>query len=404
MFMKRESLQEVLKEQAGAVVAVISMRLVLLCFVVSLLAIGITSKQAKAAVLQADRVDVLYHSYDGGGMTIDGPAILLRKKTSESFAVSAYYYVDSISSASVDVMSTASPYTEKRKEAQLGLEYLHEKTLMDISVRQSDESDYLAKSVNLNISQDTFGDLTNLSLGLAYSDNEIKRNGDEFFAEQSQQYRLRAGISQILTRNLSMNLNFEAVADEGYLNSPYRSVRYVDNTQSSGVGYQSEVYPNTRNSFASKISASYYLPYRAALFVHYRYFSDSWQIDATDVEVSYRHPIAELFEIELKVRHYQQSQASFYSDLFAYRDAQNYLARDKELSEFEDLTLGLGLTFLVPQKYSFGDLRSEASLQWDYIKFDYKNFRDPTAGEGVGTEPAYGFSANVIRIFYSLYF
>ncbi len=383
---------------------VTSMRLLLLCFIVSLLVISITSKQALAAVLQADRVDVLYHSYDGGGMKIGGPAILLRKKTSEKFAVSAYYYVDSISSASVDVMSTASPYTEKRKEAQLGLEYLHEKTLVDISVRQSDESDYLAKSVNLNISQDTFGDLTNLSLGLAYSDNEIKRNGDDFFAEQSQQYRLRAGISQILTRNLSMNVNFEAVADEGYLNNPYRSVRYVDNAQPAGVGYQSEVYPNTRNSFASKISASYYLPYRAALFVHYRYFSDSWQIDATDVEFSYRHPIAEVFEIELKVRHYQQSQASFYSDIFAYRDAQNYLARDKELSEFEDLTFGLGFTYLVPQKYSFADLRSEASLQWDYIKFDYKNFRDPTAGEGVGTEPLYGFSANVIRIFYSLYF
>ncbi|WP_052093614.1 DUF3570 domain-containing protein [Colwellia psychrerythraea] len=384
--------------------AVISIRSVLFSFVIALLVICITSEESQAAVLQPDRIDVLYHSYDGGGMKIDGPAILLRKKTSETFAVSAYYYVDSISSASVDVMSTASPYTEKRKEAQLGLEYLHEKTLMDISVRQSAESDYLAKSINLNISQDTFGDLTNLSLGLAYSDNEVKRNGDEFFNEQSQQYRLRAGISQILTRNLSMNLNFEAVADEGYLNNPYRSVRYIDNTQPSGVGYQSEVYPNTRNSFASKISASYYLPYRAALFVHYRYFSDSWQIDATDVEVSYRHPIADVFEIELKVRHYQQTQASFYSDLFAYQDAQNYLARDKELSEFDDLTVGVGFTYFVPQKYSFGDLRSEASLQWDYIKFDYKNFRDPTAGDVVGTEPLYGFSANVIRIFYSLYF
>jgi len=365
---------------------------------------SMAGNNAHAAVLQDDRVDVLYHSYKGGGMSIDGPAILLRKKTSESLAVSAYYYVDSISSASVDVMSTASPYTEKRKEAQLGIEYLHEKTIMDFSVRQSKESDYLAKSVNLNISQDTFGDLTNLSLGLAYSDNEVMRNGDEFFAEQSQQYRIRAGISQILTRNLSINLNVEAVTDEGYLNNPYRSVRYIDNTQPSGVAYQSEVYPNTRNSFASKISASYFLPYRAALFFHYRYFSDSWEIDASDIEVSYRHPIADAFELELKVRQYQQTQASFYSDLFPYQDAQNYLARDKELSEFDDLTLGLGITYLVPVKYVYGGLKSEVALQWDYIKFDYKNFRDPTAGDIVGSEPLYGFSANVVRLFYSLYF
>jgi len=387
------------------VVVVINMRWYLsLCFLTCLLLISTASKNVEAAVLQDDRVDVLYHSYKGGGMSIDGPAILLRKKTSETLAVSAYYYVDSISSASVDVMSTASPYTEKRKEAQLGLEYLHEKTLMDFSVRQSKENDYLAKSVNVNISQDTFGDLTNLSLGLAYSDNEVKRNGDEFFAEQSRQYRIRAGISQILTRNLSMNLNFEAVTDEGYLNNPYRSVRYIDNSQPSGVGYQSEVYPSTRNSFATKISASYFLPYRAALFIHYRYFSDSWEIDASDIEISYRHPIAGVFELELKVRQYQQTQASFYSDLFPYNNAQNYLARDKELSEFDDLTLGLGFTYLVPPKYVYGDLKSEVSLQWDYIKFDYKNFRDPTAGTVVGSEPLYGFSANVIRLFYSLYF
>jgi hypothetical protein len=405
MYMKRENPQGDLRELAVVVVAVINMRLCLLVgFIISLMLTLSTCQKAHAAVLQNDRIDVLYHSYKGGGMSIDGPAILLRKKTSETLAVSAYYYVDSISSASVDVMSTASPYTEKRNEAQLGLEYLHEKTLMDFSVRQSKEDDYLAKSVNFNISQDTFGDLTNLSLGLAYSDNEVKRNGDAFFEEQSQQYRIRAGISQILTRNLSIGLNFEAVADEGYLNNPYRSVRYIDNTQPSGVGYQSEVYPNTRNSFASKISASYFLPYRAALFVHYRYFSDSWQIDSSDIEVSYRHPFADVFELELKVRQYQQTQASFYSDLFPYNNAQNYLARDKELSEFDDLTLGLGLTYLVPAKYVYGGLKSEVSLQWDYIKFDYKNFRDPTAGEVVGEEPLYDFSANVIRLFYSLYF
>ena len=161
--------------------------------------LGFISFDNRAAVLDVDRLDVLYHSYDGGGMKIDGPAILLRKKASESLAFSAYYYVDTISSASVDVMSTASPYSEKRVEGQLGVEYLHDKSIISFSIRQSDESDYLSKSFNVNISHDTFGDLTNLSLGLAFGDNEIKRNGDENFEEQSQQYRIRAGINQILT-------------------------------------------------------------------------------------------------------------------------------------------------------------------------------------------------------------
>ncbi|WP_445777422.1 DUF3570 domain-containing protein [Shewanella sp.] len=371
---------------------------------VATLCLAMSGLTAQAAVLDPDRADVLYHSYEGGGMTIDGPSVMLRKKTSESVAITAYYYLDSISSASVDVVSTASPYSEKRHEGQIGVEYLHDKTLMSLNLRQSDEDDYLAQSFSVNVSQDTFGDLTNINLGLSYGDNEIRRNGDDQFEEQSEQYRIRAGINQILTRNLSASLNVEAIADSGYLNNPYRTVRYVDNSIPSGVGYQAEVYPETRNSFAAKLSASYFLPYRAALFFHYRHFNDSWEITASDVEVGYRHPIGDSLELEFKVRYYQQTQAEFYSDLFPYRDAQNYLARDKELSDFSDITYGLGITYLLPASMSFADTRSEASIQWDYIDFQYNNFRDPTAEGGVGNEPFYGFSANVIRAFVSVYF
>jgi len=370
----------------------------------SILFLGLIAPFGQAADLDPDRADVLYHSYEGGGMKIDGPAILIRKKASDSVAVTAYYYLDSISSASIDVVSTASAYSEERTEGQLGLEYLHDKTLMSFSVRQSDEDDFLAQSLSLNVSQDTFGDLTNISLGLSYGDNEVKRNGDDNFEEQSQQYRIRAGINQILTRNLTTNLSFEAIADKGYLNNPYRTVRYTDNSIPSGVGYQSEIYPETRNSFATKLSASYFLPYRAALFFHYRFYSDSWEIESSDVELAYRHPIGDVLELELKLRYYQQSQAAFYSDLFPYQDAQNYLARDKELSDFDDFTVGIGVTYTLPKYLSFGEMRSEASLQWDYIDFSYNNFRDPTAEGGVGNEPFYGFSANVIRAFFSLYF
>ena len=365
---------------------------------------ALLSLNAQAAVLEKDKADVLYHSYQGGGMSIDGPAVLVRKKASESFAVSAYYYVDTISSASVDVMSTASPYTEERKEFQLGAEYLHDKTLMAVTVGQSDESDYLAKSVALNISHDTFGDLTTVSFGLVVGDNEIKRNGDENFLENSEQYRVRAGINQVLTRNLTAGINVEAVADEGYLNNPYRTVRFIDASNAAGVSYQSEVYPNTRNSFAVKLSSSYYLPYRAALFAHYRYFTDSWDINSQDFELMYRQPFGDSFELEFKARYYKQTAANFYSDLFAYRDAQNYLARDKELSDFDDLTVGMGFTYKIPNRFSPNDWQSEVTLQWDHIRFNYNNFRNPNAAGGVGAEPFYAFSANVVRAFISVYF
>ena len=75
-----------------------------------------------------DRTDVLYHLYEGGGIQIDGPSILVRKKVGKSVSFVSNYYVDMISSASIDVVTTASPYTEERTQWSLGMDYLRGNT------------------------------------------------------------------------------------------------------------------------------------------------------------------------------------------------------------------------------------------------------------------------------------
>ncbi|MET0043277.1 MAG: hypothetical protein ABW100_07125 [Candidatus Thiodiazotropha sp. 6PLUC3] len=107
-----------------------------------------------ATVLPEDRADIMYHRYDGGGVEVDGPSILVRKSVSDSLSLNANYYVDSISSASVDVVSTASPYTEERTETSLSMDYLHNKTLMSLALTKSDESDYLSDTGSFTISHD----------------------------------------------------------------------------------------------------------------------------------------------------------------------------------------------------------------------------------------------------------
>ena len=75
---------------------------------------------AGAGVLPDDRADALYHRYDGGGVTVDGPSMLVRKKFGENFSVAANYYVDMVSSASIDVVTQASPYKETRTPGEPG--------------------------------------------------------------------------------------------------------------------------------------------------------------------------------------------------------------------------------------------------------------------------------------------
>jgi len=70
-----------------------------------LVLIALVANLAQAAVLPDERIDILYHGYDGGGAQIDGPSILVRKSVGSSVSVAASYYVDMLSSASIDVQT-----------------------------------------------------------------------------------------------------------------------------------------------------------------------------------------------------------------------------------------------------------------------------------------------------------
>ncbi len=359
--------------------------------------------QLLAAVLPEERVDLLYHSYDGGGVEVTGPSLLLRKNIGNSVSVGLNHYVDNVSSASIDVVVTASPYTEKRVENSFAFDYLRDKSTMSLGLTRSSESDFDASTMALGVSQDMFGDLTTVSLGFAFGDNIIRQNGNDDFEETAQVRSYRLGISQIFTRNLVTALTLETITDAGYLNNPYRLVRYEDSTSSDGFSFQPEVYPETRTSTAISMRANYYLPQRAALRGAVRLFKDSWDIDATTYEIGYTFPYREDWIFDTRFRYHDQSSAEFYSDLFPFRDAQNFLARDKELSAFTSTSVGLSASYTLARGWSFID-RGSLNLELDWIHFDYADFRDLTEPGPVGEEPLYSFDAQVTRLFASFWF
>jgi hypothetical protein len=113
-----------------------------------------------AGVLPEDRSDVLYHRYVGGGVEIDGPSVLVRKQVGKSVSLVGNYYVDYVSSASIDVVTTASPYDEERTQWSVGMDYLRGNTTMSLNYTSSVESDFDATTYAFSVSQDMFGDLT----------------------------------------------------------------------------------------------------------------------------------------------------------------------------------------------------------------------------------------------------
>ena len=385
--------------------------------------LALVAMQAHAGVLPEDRADALYFRYDGGGVVINGPSVLLRKSIGEHVSVSANHYVDMVSSASIDVETSASPYEDERTQSSLSVDFLNGKSMYTLGYVNSDESDYQAKTMFAAISHDMFGDLTTIGFGYKKGENEVFKNlkdasgviaNDPNFAETMDSQSFNVSLSQIITKNLILAGQYEVITDEGFLRSPYRSIRYFTDPLNQALA--PEQYPNTRSSNAVSVRAKYFLPYRAAIDTMYRFYTDTWGVLGHTAELGYVHPTNnEKWIFEARVRYYTQEAADFYQDIFPRADYANFMARDKELATYSAITAGLGATYEFKLQRFPWLTKGQLNLRYDFMTVEYDDFRDATYSLGSfgvpppvafapGTEPLYKLEANIIQFFISAYF
>jgi len=372
------------------------------------------SASAVAGVLPDDRADMFLSQYSGGGMHIDTADAKLQAKVTEDIGVEADYLIDKVSGASVDVLSQASVIKDERHQKSVSVTYIRDKTTYNIGFTNSAERDYISNTPHFTISQDMFGDLTTITLGFSSTRNRIGENNGTALVPNvawvgtSQSHSYSFGLSQILTRNLIAGVTVDVITDAGYLQNPYRFVRYIDPTSGKGWSQGEQVYPDTRTSTAIEGRVKYYLPWRAAAALSYRYFTDTWGIRANTAEFDYTHPIRNVWIFEGRVRYYTQGHATFYSDLFDQANAQNFEARDKELAAYKDLTIGAKATYaFLPEGWKVFK-RGTATVDVSRVDTKYSDFRNiKDYGEPQykpGEEPFYQFDAMIYQFYVSMFF
>jgi hypothetical protein len=359
---------------------------------------------AHAGVLPDDRADLLWHRYQGGGITIQGPSVLVRKKFGDHVSASYNHYVDMISGASIDVVTQASPYKERRNQDSLSVDVLHGKSTYTAGYIHSKENDYKSSTAFASVSQDMFGDLTTVSFGFTRGWDKVGERGTTR-NDPLERRNWQVGVSQVLTRNLLLGLNFETTESEGFLNNPYRQVRYLAPLEALGYAYQKERYPHTRTGNAGSGQLKYYLPWHAALSGSYRLYRDTWGITAHTAELGYTQPVLRSWTLDATLRQYRQNHADFYADLFPFADAQNFLARDRELATFKSLTMGVGATWEYHINRFSWLQKGTLNLRWDRLHINYDDFRDlRVTGVTPGTEPLYSLNANILQFFISAWY
>jgi hypothetical protein len=386
---------------------------------------------SRTDVLPDDRADVLGTHYSGGGQDINGVSVLVRKKIGDHVSLAYTHLEDIVSGASIDVRTSgASPYRETRTQDGLSAQFLYGKTTYSIGATHSYEPDYRSNSANFGISQSMFGDLTTINMTYHRTWNEVFKmvcladdpalaypcvekvhdaafNGNRGEADMDER-SYGVGVTQILTRNSILAVNFEVITDQGWLSNPYREILYASPETGLGYGLAPEIDPNTRTSNALGLDYKYYLPWKAALDLQYRYFQDTWQIRAHTAQIGYTQPWRN-WTFDGSLRFYTQSHASFYSDLFTSATQQNFESRNRELSSFNEYTIGAGASYEFHVPYATWINRSAASFRFDHFFFDYKDFGNallinPAAGIDAGAEPLYRVQLNVMQLSLSVWY
>jgi hypothetical protein len=349
---------------------------------------ALLTQQARAVDLPEERSEAMVHIYDGGGVRASGPAILVRKNIADKVSLTGNLYIDMVSNASIDVVTTASPYRETRTEFGLGLDHAVRDTLIHVGLTRSSEPDYRATSASMDVSQEVFGGMTTVSLGFGRGQDDVGMHGQSGFFDHATHWQYRLGATQILSPRWLLSANGEAMADDGFLGSPYRLARVFNAEVHERV-------PRTRSARAIKFRLLGDITDggpRSAVHADYRYYRDTWAIQAHTLEAGYSRYLSEGWLkgalADAFVRLNRQGDALFFSDNASSETL--YVTRNRQLSAFTSVSAGGKLSYAVTGPAARYDLK--LTTAYELVHFNYSHYTDIRTGQ------RYAFNGHVLQL------
>ncbi|OGS97564.1 MAG: hypothetical protein A3H31_11510 [Gallionellales bacterium RIFCSPLOWO2_02_FULL_57_47] len=289
----------------------------------------------------------------------------------DSLSVRADY--DSVSGASptgaakIQTTSSASggaPMASfKAARTAMGVDWdtsLTPETRLTLAADHSSQKTYSSAGLGGSVARDFNQRNTTLVFGASYSVDTIKpANGihTELMttnaatiraaSEEKSQVDLQLGITQVLTREALLQLNYVRGNASGYMTNPYKIISEVDpvtGVNANGVA-RTEKRPDKRGSNVIYAQLNYALE-SAVLYSSYRYFQDDWGIKAHTVDFKYRKPITERLYIQPNIRLYTQSAADFYrSMLYTTEITPAYASADYRMAKMHTNSVGVKLGY-----------------------------------------------------------
>jgi Protein of unknown function (DUF3570) len=283
-----------------------------------------------------------------------GSTIIQLPPTSGQIATAARQYTTPPGQLPVD-----RGFRDQRYAGSIGYSQpLGEISLVGLGAAYSVERDYRSISLNTNIAQNFNLNNTPTSLSINYeNDSSFPYGGvptpltvmapqwKSVSARGKSQVDVVLGLTEVMTRNWLLQVNYSYNLSNGYQNDPYRIISVVDPNTGEPNSYLYENRPSMRQSqslyFNNKLDFGPSVTNLSA-----RYFVDSWGVKATTIELSDRVRLAGSLYIEPDVRWTEQSAAKFFRNYLVNGEAPPpYASSDARLGQFVGLTYGLKVGF-----------------------------------------------------------
>ena len=241
---------------------------------------------------------------------------------------------------------------------------------MSAGLTASGEYDYKHIGGNFGLSRDFNQRNTTISVGVAVARDTLDPEGgapislarmldvgdrsNKMGDQDKDVVDFLLGVTQVVNRNLLVQLNYSYSDSSGYLNDPYKFISMVDpvtgdtvaHTPAPGTAgpsheFRFESRPKDRAKHSLFGQAKYYWSGRV-VDLSYRYMTDDWDIDSHTLDAKLRFPMGDSRYLEPHVRFYSQSEAEFYSASLIEGDPlPAYASSDYRLGDFDAITAGI---------------------------------------------------------------
>ncbi len=226
-------------------------------------------------------VSASVHVYtDDDRVTVVTPSADAHAAVSAAVSADAHVLVDSITAASVDVTSQASPYGfhERRVEEGTILSVeLHPQLALSSTLMHSSENDYWSWHAGVGVRLEAFQRNSIFDLRYTQAWDEVGRAGDPIFAKDRSGQHLQFAYHQVVDPSMLADLVVDLEHVGGYQANPYR---FVPIYGAGGLRLYSlpERLPEDRHRIAGLLRLRKAVSSASFLHADYRFYADDWGV------------------------------------------------------------------------------------------------------------------------------